>query len=606
MEATLSKSASAPGLRASEQGSSLRAAGATTLYEKMKTEGKFREQWPNVRPAGRSIVTAAYGADSLVDRLLTPPQMRKFRRTSQIPGEIRSHWGLTDQKLPAEDHRYGQPGVQGISTESTMKAGQLAGVAEYKNSVSERVYESTKKKPLGTFFSRSYEGMRVPDKGFGKKEYDVADAENIPGQPARCPFPRDLNPSAEQDRVNLSFTVGNVDSKKMLDSPKLLKNFEAQVSDTIRAQCGEVRIRPKDVSIQLSSGSDGMVVKVQIDPPEAVSPESVATKLQDLSGLSEALAQNVPKIFGMDKLCSGPVQLLSASAPEVVRGTRAMYKFSHNVYLPGEQSTRKYVYPEEVHGPNFRFGGDKVSAVSGAGARLALDMTLEDNGDVVKTRISTKTCEDYRNVKHPKAFQSQHYLQGSTGPPVPQGFAFGVKTEAGLVTAEQCLQGSYTLQEQLPDQDLGRCTKPGRRNVTTETRAFGIPSIRSDIPPPSGVRSMADLVSYGDDCGAAALLGPQRFDERGVPDAEFLIRRPKQELASLLQVAAPEVDLESLWPQCLSLFEDGLQLVSLDAVLFVHSQKVDQQISQRLNAFETTLGAGAASRGLAKSSAAAF
>ena len=32
--------------------------------------------------------------------------------------------------------------------------------------------------------------------------------------------------------------------------------------------------------------------------------------------------------------------------------------------------------------------------LAGAGARLALDMTLEDNGDVVKTRISTKTCED--------------------------------------------------------------------------------------------------------------------------------------------------------------------------------------------------------------------
>lgn len=38
----------------------------------------------------------------------------------------------------------------------------------------------------------------------------------------------------------------------------------------------------------------------------------------------------------------------------------------------------------------------------------------------------------------------------------------------------------------MPDHDLGKCTKPGSRNmVRTEqdsTRAFGTPSIRKDIP----------------------------------------------------------------------------------------------------------------------------
>merc|ERR1712032_163342 len=154
------------------------------------------------------------------------------------------------------------------------------------------------------------------------------------------------------------------------------------------------------------------------------------------------------------------------------------------------------------------------------------------------------------------------------------------------VTAGHCIKGDYSLPEQLPDQDLGLCTKPGRRNVTTETRAFGTPTVRTDIPvPPPHRKSIADTVSYGDDCGAAALLNPQRFDDRGVPDREFLIRRPREELEELVlsgEHLCGDIDFCQLWEDALALFDDGLEAVSLDAILYVHTKQINEEVSRKL------------------------
>merc|ERR1719359_2457058 len=90
--------------------------------------------------------------------------------------------------------------------------------------------------------------------------------------------------------------------------------------------------------------------------------------------------------------------------------------------------------------------------------------------------------------------------QGPNGPKVPLGHAFGIKSTTSECTARSCILGYYSLNEQLPDQDLGRCMKPGRRNLTAEARAFGVPSVRADIPAlPVDKRSLADCQNYGDE-----------------------------------------------------------------------------------------------------------
>jgi len=440
----------------------------TNLYDKMTKEGKFRDYVaPLVRPAGKSItvpladsVERDLGSEIYFPLPSTPAKERKFRQLSHGPGEIHVHHGLRGQKLAGEEFRYGRRGIKGATTEQTMKAGQLLGVAEYKNSVAERVYETNKKEPLGKPHVRGHELKMLPE-GFG-------------------------NPSGEP-----------VDGKKIIY----------------------------------------------------------------------------------------PVE-----APKDAEEHREMYKRTHGSYEPGERVQRGYRWPGETQDKNFAFGAGLAAAVSGAGARLALNWDLDDDGEFKRTKLVTKVNEDYRHVEHPKMGAKAHPKQGAQGPPLGHDYRYGIKSSISEYTAASCIKGYYGLEEQLPDEDLGRCVKPGRRNVTNETRAFGVPSVRTDInaPHPSR-RSIADEMSYGDEPSAAAILAPQRFDHKGIADREFLVRRPREELEKLVQNAPVDnVDFESLWEEGLQLFDDGLPLVSLDAILYLHTQRIHHHVGTQMQGLHLT------------------
>eukprot|EP00932_Pfiesteria_piscicida_P017445 SRR837773.4324.p1 GENE.SRR837773.4324~~SRR837773.4324.p1 ORF type:complete len:258 (-),score=85.31 SRR837773.4324:373-1038(-) len=220
-------------------------------------------------------------------------------------------------------------------------------------------------------------------------------------------------------------------------------------------------------------------------------------------------------------------------------------------------------------------------------------MDLDEDGSCKRTKLVTKVNEDYRHVQHPKMGKKGHPKQGADGPPIDPEHRFGIKSSTSEYTAQSCIKGYYNLEDQLPDQDLGRCTKPGRRNLTTETRAFGVPSIRTDIgaPHPSK-RSIADECSYGDEPSAASILYPQRFDGMGISDREFLIRRSREDLEELVKsFPLGNVDFEELWEESLRLFDDGLPLVSLDAILYVQSGKIDHHVGKDLRGLHLTVGA---------------
>ena len=48
----------------------------------------------------------------------------------------------------------------------------------------------------------------------------------------------------------------------------------------------------------------------------------------------------------------------------------------------------------------------------------------------------------------------------------------------------QIIFGMYTPEQQQPDRNLGRSIKPGCRNFSESDRAFGVPSIRTDVRAP--------------------------------------------------------------------------------------------------------------------------
>jgi len=439
-------------------------AGTTNLYDKMKSEGRFRDFAPGNRAAGRSTVVPlddSAGKDIQSEIYFaappTPIQERRFRR-SHMPGEIHVHHSLKDQRLPGEEFRYGVRCVKGSTTEACMKAGQKMGIEAYKDNVKEMIYESNKKEPLGRPHLRGYNIKMLPE-GFG-------------------------NPSGEPE-----------DCKKV--------------------------------------------------------------------------------VF--------PVNMPLSETEEV----RALYKKSHNNFQPGERVERGYNWPEATNDLFFRFGVAAAHGKEGAGVKLALDCMKEDDAEFKQTRMVQKVCEDYRNTVHPKFARKTHYMQGATGPPMDPNWAYGIKSVTSDMTARSCIMGYYALDEQLPDQDLGRCTKVGRRNLTKEQRAFGIPSVRTDLEQPPGRRSVADLTNYGDECGAAALLNPQRFDNKGVPDREFLIRRPKEELKELVAASGycleeAHMDFDEIWEQALELFEDDIECVSLDAFLYIYTGRIDQRVHTQL------------------------
>jgi hypothetical protein len=265
---------------------------------------------------------------------------------------------------------------------------------------------------------------------------------------------------------------------------------------------------------------------------------------------------------------------------------RQQYRKSHNHFDPGERVERGYCWPDESKGEWFRFGKSSDSLKEGEGSRLALNCMVEDDGSFKATKMVQKVAEDYRNTVHPKFASKVHYMQGAKGPPMDPDWAYGIKSITSDCTARSCILGYYALDEQLPDQDLGRCTKVGRRNVTREVRAFGVPSVRTDLPAPPGRRSVADLTNYGNECGAAALMNPQRFDDRGIPDREFLLRRPKEELQSLVDACGgglqeASLDFDEIWEKARDLFDDGQELVSLDAFLFIYSKRIDDNVDKR-------------------------
>merc|ERR1711879_835742 len=84
--------------------------------------------------------------------------------------------------------------------------------------------------------------------------------------------------------------------------------------------------------------------------------------------------------------------------------------------------------------------------------------------------------------------------------------------------------------------------------------------------------------------GAASLLNPQRFESKGIADHEFLLRRPRDELKSLVEAGAvgggcfDDADFDAIWDEASALFADGLELVSLDAFLYIYSQHIEHRI----------------------------
>lgn len=246
---------------------------------------------------------------------------------------------------------------------------------------------------------------------------------------------------------------------------------------------------------------------------------------------------------------------------------------------------RNYDWPREVaDNPHFRFGTKEYEKPGrkGNGAKSALNMEAEEDGSMPTTRVVQRTAEDYRQVANDHLAEGKNMMQGK--PPYPADHAYGIKTMED-VSAGEVIRGKYQMHEQMPDHDLSVCRVPGRSNFWhDDDRVFGVPSVRVDLSAPHPhKRSVADFQNYGDEVGASALLSPQRFELQGVPDNEFLLRRGKDELKSIVVGAGykfEDADFDGLFDKAQVLFEDDQAFVSLDAYMFVYSDWINANVRE--------------------------
>lgn len=204
------------------------------------------------------------------------------------------------------------------------------------------------------------------------------------------------------------------------------------------------------------------------------------------------------------------------------------YIRSHGSYGPGEQRDRKYAWNNTGIDPKKHQFGKVAPRFEYNGVGLVLNPKNDDA--VPKTRMCAQSVEQMKNTKDGLGRCRNLGLN----PKGTKDRVFGVKGAMDQWGASQCLAGRYSVEEQMPDPDLGRAVKSGWCNVTTENRAFGCPTVRSDIKKPA-TRSVSDCQNYGDDVSAGTLVQPSQYGHLGVEDDDFFVRLDREEIRDMFE-----------------------------------------------------------------------
>ena len=158
-----------------------------------------------------------------------------------------------------------------------------------------------------------------------------------------------------------------------------------------------------------------------------------------------------------------------------------MYIKTHGNFASGEQKDRNYNWNFDKTTHRFGYGEQRLIN----GAAMSIHAERFEN-TFPKTVIVKKTVEDVKAVTSDILGVSKNLGQGK--PPMSAEHAYGIKNIVGndIWNAAKCIHGEPTEKEVRPDNDLGRCTKPGSMNVVRKAedwnRSFGTPTIRTDIP----------------------------------------------------------------------------------------------------------------------------
>ena len=171
--------------------------------------------------------------------------------------------------------------------------------------------------------------------------------------------------------------------------------------------------------------------------------------------------------FGLiGETCESAKNLLYPQSDSDEAAHHDQYVRSHGSYQPGEQRTRGYKWENTpVHPGVHRFGVKPVPTFDGVSE--CLHPTSDSQSRLISTRVDA-----YKDMTKDKLGQAKN-LGMEGGRNLPADHAFGVvkKVEHDHWGTAECIQGDYSITEQLPDSDLGRSIAPGYEAATKRLRS---------------------------------------------------------------------------------------------------------------------------------------
>lgn len=262
--------------------------------------------------------------------------------------------------------------------------------------------------------------------------------------------------------------------------------------------------------------------------------------------LPDKFEQGTPFGHAPGKIDETAKQVIFPSITDSSASKEEIYKKSHGSYGVSEQKTRGYDWKKnDINPESYVFGSKPQNiAFNGVSKSIADVMTTseEERGPVVIQR-SVENFKDMGDVL------GKTRSLGLGAENTPDDFVFGrpsvPASELNLWGAAETIKGDYGKEtdERARLDDLGRSITPGFRNITTNTRAFGVPSVRTDLPHlPAHKRSMADPMNYGDDVPARQLICPEDFANMSVTPEDFNTSMVKEKVKTLFEKIGYSLD----------------------------------------------------------------
>ena len=228
------------------------------------------------------------------------------------------------------------------------------------------------------------------------------------------------------------------------------------------------------------------------------------------------------------------IQGQGVADPAGEEAAERIYEKSHRAFKPGVQRRSAVDWGVAGVDPQARVFGMPAASLERAAVEKCLNPTAQGGApEAALTSIVPKRTDDFRAAEGYRLGQVRGRPAADfTAHPATYG-RLAQRSEAGEWGVGDCIRGDYTLEQQLPDKDLGRSLTPGYRNVgmADPARRFGLPAVRIDIAP-RGL-SMASSMDFGDGTSAAKLLAPSSYSDLGVGEEDFLAVMPPGRLRAL-------------------------------------------------------------------------